>query len=288
MAFLVATGYPVLDLNDALVRLSSGDLPDGATVITIDDGFYSTWAMALPLLQELHLPCTLYLTTYYCLKENPVFRLAVQYMFWKSSVLELELAGLGIPETEWVRLDEQAERDKAAWTIIRYAESAMGEDERLALCEQLGERLGVNFDAIRRSRCLSLMTAAEVREAARLGVDVELHTHRHILPESNDGVRREIDDNQQVLESLTGTSPKHFCYPSGDWREAHLAALSAVGVASAVTCDAGFNRPHANLLRLSRFLDGSNISSIVFEAEMSGFAELLRRMRAKFRRFSAA
>jgi len=99
MEYLVVRGYPVLSLEEALQRLGRNNLPDRATVITFDDGFYSIRLLSLPVLQDLHLPCTIYVTTYYCLKPNPVFRLAVQYMFWRTSQQELDLSGFGLRET---------------------------------------------------------------------------------------------------------------------------------------------------------------------------------------------
>ena len=48
---------------------------------------------------------------------------------------------------------------------------------------------------------------------------------------------------------------------------------------SATTCNADLNYPDKPSLELKRFLDGENISDIEFEAELSGFNELLRKMK---------
>ncbi|HKA02037.1 MAG TPA: hypothetical protein VKE70_36250 [Candidatus Solibacter sp.] len=42
LRYLFEKRFPVLSLGDALERLEVGTLPSRATVITIDDGFYST------------------------------------------------------------------------------------------------------------------------------------------------------------------------------------------------------------------------------------------------------
>ena len=69
------------------------------------------------------------------------------------------------------------------------------------------------------ARSLSLMTMEEIRETAEAGVSIQLHTHRHRFPVDEHAVRREIEDNRAVLESVPGVSAHHFCYPSGDWSE---------------------------------------------------------------------
>src|SRR4029453_15669980 len=90
---------------------------------------------------------------------------------------------------------------------------------------------------------------------------------------------RELRDNRAVLEPLVGRALRHFCYPSGYFRPAHLPWLEEAQVESATTCDPGMNRRGDSPLTLRRFLDSAETSQIEFEAELSGFSELLRRGR---------
>ena len=281
MAYLAKRGYPVLRLEDAVTGLSDGSLPPCATVITFDDGFYSILKLAVPVLQKFNHPGTIYVTTYYSQKENPIFRLAVQYLFWKTSCDELELKGLGLDDTSKARFYDERSRDLITWKIIDYAEKQLGEEERVRLCVELGKRLGVGYEDVVRSRLLTLMTKEEIREADKVDeVDIELHTHRHVLPEDAGLVAREIEDNRAVLEPLVGRRLNHFCYPSGIHHPNHLRPLAEAGVKSATTCDSGLNYSDTAPLLLNRFLDGNNVSMIEFEAEMSGFADLLRKARS--------
>lgn len=52
-----------------------------------------------------------------------------------------------------------------------------------------------------------------------------------------------------------------------------------MGIESATTCLSGFNYPNTARLELRRFLDGENIAQVEFEAEISGFLELGRKLR---------
>src|SRR3990172_1696242 len=56
--YLRRHGYRVLDLQDAVERLGRGKLPPDAVVITIDDGFYSVFKVALPLLKKYGMTAT--------------------------------------------------------------------------------------------------------------------------------------------------------------------------------------------------------------------------------------
>jgi peptidoglycan/xylan/chitin deacetylase (PgdA/CDA1 family) len=256
-------------------------------VITFDDGFDSIRKMALPVLKDLRLPATIYVTTYYCLKGNPIFRLVIQYMFWKTRRTELDLSGLGIGETGKAHFPDTASANEVAWKIIRSGESQMGEEQRARLCEELGRRLGVDYAEIVRRRFLTLMTEDEIRETSQAGIDIQLHTHRHVLPVEAELVRREIEDNRRFLEPLTGHRARHFCYPSGIHHEDHLRPLAEAGVVSGTTCDSGLNYADTPLLTLHRFVDDdTSVSWIEFEAEMSGFSDLLRKARSPLQQLS--
>jgi peptidoglycan/xylan/chitin deacetylase (PgdA/CDA1 family) len=280
MEYLSRRKYPVLTLDDAHRRLSAGTLPAAAVVITIDDGFYSVARIACPILKSLSLPSTLYVTSYYLGKPEPVFRLAVQYLFWRSTRRHLDTAGLGLPTTRMFRLDSSRHDHDGMWEIIRYGETCLDEAGRTLLATRLGERLEVSYPSLAQSRALGLMRADEVRTLAASGMDVQLHTHRHHLPEDRELTLREIDQNRLVLEPIVGAPLKHFCYPSGIWSRAHWPWLAERQVATATTCDPGLNYRGTPSLGLTRFLDSEEMAQLEFEAEVSGFSEIVRRARA--------
>jgi peptidoglycan/xylan/chitin deacetylase (PgdA/CDA1 family) len=276
-------GYPVLPLEEALHRLRTGSLPPNATVITLDDGFYGNYVHGTDLARDFQMPMTLYVTTYYVVKQNPIFRHAVQYLFWKTGVRQLELEGL--PGVDGGTLDlSDAERTRAIqWAIIEHAEARLSEPERVAVCQLLSQRLEVSYDELVASRRLSLMTPGEVRQLAALGTDIQLHTHRHHLPVDADLLRREVEDNRRVLEPAIGRACVHLCYPSGVFTPEQWPTLEQLGVMSATTCENGLNDASTPQYALKRFLDGENVRPIEFEAEICGFAEAVRSVRRLFR-----
>jgi peptidoglycan/xylan/chitin deacetylase (PgdA/CDA1 family) len=100
-------------------------------------------------------------------------------------------------------------------------------------------RWRVDLRPVREGRWLSLASVDELRAAAREGLDVQLHTHRHRFPVSRELALRELRDNRAVLEPLAGRALRHFCYPSGYFRPAHLPWLEEAQVESATTCEPG-------------------------------------------------
>lgn len=284
MAYLKRAGYPVIGLGEACERLRAGTLPANAVVVTIDDGFRNVHREALPILEEFAYPSTVYVTTYYVERNNPVFRLAVQYFFWKSRRPDADLEAAGMA----AEAAAMGKRRADCWDIIAHCEKACTEARRAEILPALGAHLGVDAGELERGSFLTLMNAAEVADTARRGMDVQLHTHRHRLPADQVGLEREIADNRRALAACGMKGElNHFCYPSGVWSRPQWPMLEALGIVSATTCEAGFNYPDTPAMGLRRFLDSEAIAPIEFEAELCGLLEILRKLTGKSARTAA-
>lgn len=280
LSFIRDQGFSVLPLGDALDRLQAGTLPPSSVAITIDDGFHSVASVAAGLLKTHQFPATLYLTTYYVQKASPIFRLAVQYVFWKTQKHEFVCNGLSWLCSGSTDLRNEGAREKLMWAIIDHGEQNCDEDQRVNITKVLGDLLAVDVQALEDSRTLSLMTPDEVRQFELAGFDVELHTHRHRFPADDElAARKEIAENREAIRAILGKEARHFCYPSGHWDKKQWPWLQDLRVASATTCLPGFNTRVTPLYGLTRFLDSEHISQIEFVAEMYGFLEVARSIR---------
>jgi peptidoglycan/xylan/chitin deacetylase (PgdA/CDA1 family) len=153
------------------------------------------------------------------------------------------------------------------------------------LATRLARFLKIDYACIKAKRILQLMNAREVRDVARNGFDVQLHTHRHRTPQDERLFRREIEDNRTYIRELIGTQPVHFCYPGGVHRPVFLPWLQQERVASATTCDAGLATPDSESLLLPRFVDNQNRTQIEFEGWVTGVGDLLAFRRAASQRY---
>jgi len=284
---LHSAGYPVITLDAALQGLAGGNLPACATVITIDDGFPSVYRCAGEALSRYKYPATVYVTSYYSVKQNPVFRLLVQYLLWKTSATTVAVPESLRPLQGTFSLASKQEKSDAADEIIRVGQEQCSEQQRLSLVQGLARLLEVDLGRILMERVFHVMNREELVAAAAKGLDVQLHTHRHRFPEESGAAAREIRDNRAVLEPIAGKPLRHFCYPSGVWSKNHWPVLAREGIKSATTSAPGLNFPGAAPYGLLRVLDSEDVTQIEFEAEMAGFAELLRRIRRKSRAPSA-
>ena len=277
LRYIAKQGFSVLKLGDALEQLRSGSLPNRALVITIDDGFKSTLSVASPLLTRFELPATVYVTTYYVDKQVPIFRLAVQYAFWKASGQRTDTSMLASLIGSNATTHGWTDVDSAMWSLVELGEALGTEQERQQLLAGLAQALNVDLNPLRVCHLLSLMSAEELQILPSRGIDVQLHTHRHRFPKTSRAIASlEIEENRTRLRDATGFTPQHFCYPSGIYDARQWPWLEGMGVVSATTCVPGLNGPNTPAYGLTRFLDSESIGFIEFKAELSGFNEILR------------
>lgn len=267
-------GCQVLPLQEAVEKLYAGSLPHKAIALTFDDGFYGFHSLAWPALRRRGWPVTLYLTTYYCEYNRPVFDPAVSYLLWKSPVSTLDWGEVfGAKVTL-----NPAGRTEADLKLKRHclARNLSGR-EKNEMLEELARRLNVDLPAISSRRILHLVNPDEVRQAAQQGADIQLHTHIHRVSLRRERFLAEIENNRSRIREITGHTARHFCYPGGFHLPAFPAWLCQCGVLSATTCQTALAGASSDRMLLPRLVDTSQITPEEFTGWLSGVSSFLPR-----------
>lgn len=276
LELLRAARCNVLPLGTALRRLYAGDLPPRSVAITYDDGTHDFYSQAFPILDSFGFPATVYLTSYYAAFNRPVYDVMLGYLLWKAQgrtlcwpeVLEssapVELTGPG--------------KEQVLAHLLRYPAThrLSGADKDALLC-RLAELLAADYSSILAKKVLHIMSVDEIRELVSRGVDMQLHTHRHLVSLDRRVFEREIHDNREFLKAAGVPETQHFCYPGGVHRAEFLPWLRETGIASATICESGLASRRSDRLLLPRFVDTSGASEEEFCAWLSGIASFLPR-----------
>ena len=271
-------GANVLPLGEAVRRLRSGDLPPRSVCITFDDGWSDFYVQAYPALRRFGFPATVYLTTYYCFYNRPIFFFALRHMLWSKRGQVVEGHGISFL-AEPMDLRSEQSRELILARILEHMKvhdfSGKQKDDFNA---ELAAAIGFDYSELTRQRLFHLMNPEEVAAIAAGGIDVQLHTHRHRTPLSRASFVQEIEENRRYIAELTGHNHiEHFCYPSGANQPNFLPWLAEAGVESATTCDQDYASRESNPLLLPRLLDQFGISDDEFEAWLTGFMNLIPR-----------
>lgn len=281
MQWMQSRGFRFVTLDDGVSQQAApGAKAPLRTVVTFDDGWYSTASELVPVLSALQIPSTLYLSTKNFLEGWPILNVTVRYTIWKAGGRALTLQGWGAADGDY-DLRQPGERNRLANGVVAAIQaSAHGREQVCAALLRFTESLGVPAAALDlASRRFDYVTEQELRALPQQGCSIESHGHVHEYPKGQPAVF--ADDLRQCEEAIVGMGlqqPRHYCYPSGSFGPEATATLGALGLRSATTCipgligDIGGNRHHY----LPRFLDGEDVHPLEFEAEMSGFSELMR------------
>lgn len=278
MAYLEKNGYSVLSLDDALACINQRTLPPKSLVITFDDGWLGIGTKAAPILKKYKFPSTLYVTTRDVVNKVPVFDVTLRYLLWKKRNKVLDLSAIDLPAGT-VSLNSSDEREQTASYICEVSKEWSDSDKQ-ALLLKLTKQLDIDFNSNKDNQLFRLMTTDQLAQLPSYGMDLQLHTHCHRLPVNDpEGLKEEIIKNRSILERIVPGPLQHLCYPSGKFHPSQFPLLQKLGIKSATTCLSGFNYPDTERFALRRFLDGDNITQLEFEAELSGFLELMRKFR---------
>jgi len=276
MEVLAQSGATVLGLGEALRLLHAGKLPPNSVAITFDDGWADFCTQAKPVLQKYGFPATVYLTTYYCRFNRPIFRFALAFMMWKLREQVAENVAF-----DWLpkQLDFRSEANRSD-LVRRIDEHAKQQDlsgrQKDDLATAFAEAIGFDYAKFCDERLFQLMTPEEVSEMARAGIDFQLHTHRHRTPLDRDHFIAEIRENRQFIEEMTGSDGRvHFCYPSGAVQPAFIPWLREARVESATTCVNGLATRGGDVYMLPRLLDQCGLVDDEFASWVSGLAAFI-------------
>lgn len=277
LACISKMGFDVVSLDDAVTKLKANSLAPNTLVFTVDDGWQGVGDIAEPIFRKFGFDWTLYLTSYYSAKQTPVYNMLVQYLCWKAEYKTYDFSTLGPVLNPIIQTKSDSNFNSVSNVLVDRIEKLENSGQKDAFARCLANVLKIDYDVIERSRLFHLISAESANKLDSKGVHIELHTHRHSLGDMSESVlRKEIADNIRFISDACSNVPRHFCYPSGEYTQNHLSWLTSMDVASATTCHSGANYKSANVMELSRILDGENLTQIELEAELSGFKDLFR------------
>jgi peptidoglycan/xylan/chitin deacetylase (PgdA/CDA1 family) len=285
MVWLRNSRYAILALDEAIEALAKRRPVRNGVVITIDDGWQSTYTHMLPVLEHLRIPATLYVTSWYVDHRAPIVNVAVNYVLECSK----------LPSFTWtdaegrrltVELGSTVERQMQAARLNRRLEHLPSLADRLDALREICVAAEVPTEPWWSGGQFHLMSREEIRDAHARGLDIQLHTHRHRSVQAHLAtLADEISENRLVLGEACSTDHfTHFCYPSGFYSPQAEKILSSLGIRSAVLSEAGLNRAGSDPYALRRLLDGRSVTDEAFEAYLSGALEIYSRLPRMTRR----
>jgi peptidoglycan/xylan/chitin deacetylase (PgdA/CDA1 family) len=244
----ISSWFNVLPLGEAVTALSRGSMPARALAITFDDGYGDNCTVALPILRQLGLHATFFISTAF-LDGGAMFNDIVIDAVRRSKAQMLDLAAIGLGAHP---LDSPAARRAAIDTILqqlKYLPLVVRQAQTDAIAAIAGVEPPADL----------MMTSNQVRTVAAAGMGIGAHTMKHpiLATIDHDSARDEIAGSREALQGLLRQPVKLFAYPNGkpgaDYSAVHVAMVKALGFAAAVSTAPGAASVGNSLYELPRF-----------------------------------
>lgn len=237
-----------MPLREAVDLVLSGRARGHLGAVTFDDGYRDNLDQALPVLQSLRIPATLFVSSAY-LEGDTFFADGINEAIRGAKVASLDASSLGLPYLDLGGLQARINAAMVIQQLLKYRKPS----ERDAVTAQLVTMLAD------RPLPRLMMTPDQLRTMQKAGVSIAAHGHRHpMLSMLTDAeIEADLSENMRILHDITGVRPTEFAYPNGrcgsDFSGRHADLLRRLGLEVAVTTCGGIVRQGDDPLLLPRF-----------------------------------
>jgi peptidoglycan/xylan/chitin deacetylase (PgdA/CDA1 family) len=240
----------VLHPHELERALTHGRFNKPPVLVTFDDGYRDFHDVAFPILQELNIPCLVFVATAFIgtgqLLWTDVVDAAVQ-------LTDQRIVCFYAATDEPMLLTDHGARRRIAGLI---KEHLKGLDDRIRRTEvsRLLDELGIiNVEAMLPRQ---MLTWPEVRATTPLAT-YGGHSHQHpiLASLSADEQARDLTIATDILREQVGVAPRYFAYPNGrrvDFTEQTQAILRSLGYVMAFSTVPGLNGLESDRFALHR------------------------------------
>lgn len=213
--------YDVISIDRLFAFFTAGsDLPKKPLLITFDDGDYSLYKNAYPVLKALNIPATVFVITQL---------LNTNRAFWWDEIMYY----LG-----------EKEGGKKVWEVKEWKNQ-----------DRLNFLSSIRKDSSKVLFSSRQLNSSEVIEMHKAGITIANHSHSHPMFNQCSGpeIKDEIETSTEVLKSL-GLEIRAFAYPNGNFSEMAENILLEHQFSTAFLFDHKINRGEIHPLRISRLV----------------------------------
>ncbi len=263
--------YHVIPLGEWLeYRATGSKLPSNLAVITFDDGYYSNYEFAFPILNSLGLPATIFLTTDFIEHKHPLWVDAVEYA--------VSHARCNVSESKILYAAK-----------FKSMVKRLPPDSQPAAVRELEDKMGVRLSEAEQPpkiyQPLQWKEIGEMLKSRIITFGSHTHTHAILSRYSDANLLEELSLSKKMIEDRTGDSCKLFCYPNGeegDFNQQTKKALQDTGYLCGLTSVEGFNDALSDAFELRRMGVSNHADEMDFVMTLVGVKTWLSNVKKGF------
>ncbi|ARN74521.1 glycosyltransferase [Oceanicoccus sagamiensis] len=212
--------YNVISIDELLERLNNNTVEPYSVAITFDDGYGDFYHKAWPILRQLQLPASLYITTGFIDGKQWLWPDILRYLLNNThkSIISHPILGE-------IRLGKH--EIQTAWSRIADILLPLSTTERDSIFQHLFAQLEV-IPPEQPTNDYRPLTWRNLQDMSEQGLDIGSHTITHpVLSNLDDqDIERELLLSMHRIEEQIGKRPNGICYPNGRSEDINNTVLS--------------------------------------------------------------
>jgi peptidoglycan/xylan/chitin deacetylase (PgdA/CDA1 family) len=244
--------FSILDLNEAVSCIKSGEIPRNSVVVTFDDGYENFYKVAFPILKQHNIKATVFLVTNLVGTEEGTWidKFTSMISTTKKKFVESKTINLRLP------IETRQDKTKAIATFSPQLKR-LGKNKRDNALDEIAKNLGFeSFDKIGVPLIYKMMNWKQISETVESRISYGSHTANHpILSRlSKEEVMYELTKSKEKLVGKLKNEIMGVAYPNGhkeDFSE-EIKKLSEKSYICGLTTINGTNREGEDIFELKR------------------------------------
>lgn len=254
LRWLLEHGH-VMSMDDVVAcRVAGVPFPPRSFAVTFDDGFENNHRIAAPILADMNVPATFYVTTDFVDRNQMSWIDRIEHAIENTRRTELRLP--------WIKTPVQINSTAGKIACLELIRGKVKRDRELnidALIASVFEQTDVASCNSRPCPLDQKMNWAQVRSLSDnplFTIGGHGHSHAILAFLSDDQLSQELDTSLRLF-SNHGLDITHFAYPEGQaqcYSPGVIAGLKSRGIVCAPTAMPGFNTAETDLFELTRIM----------------------------------
>lgn len=276
--------YNIISLDVLIEHYISGrEIPYNSVVITIDDGYKSSYILAYPILKEFGIPATIFLPTDFIDKKNLFWIDRIEYAINKTKSNSFNLR-IDKDVLSFNLHDDDSKRTcyRKIYPKLKSISEELREEIVENLERDLEQKLSIDEDLPEIYRPLEWHEVLEMLKSGIISIGSHTCSHAILTKCNPENIKRELLLSRQLIGKKTGSYCRLFCYPCGsvkDFNHYTKSCLKELGYLCGLTTVPGMNDKNSDVFQLKRLgVDGRG-DFILFIMTLSGIVEFLVNMK---------
>jgi peptidoglycan/xylan/chitin deacetylase (PgdA/CDA1 family) len=270
--------YRVLPIDEAVDQLRRGALDQPTASITFDDGYRNNVSVALPVLQSMNLPATIYLVTDCIGTDQRLWTIRLETAFRRTDRATVDLSSLGLSSTTVISSNARAALAQTVIDPLKKLDPARRDPIVARLLDELGPNHLGDDD---RFAFMDWNDVTQMEATGLISFGAHTASHEIVSRLPDDRLEAEIGQSVAASRARARKASATFAFPNGraiDFDQRAKRTLREHGVTAALTTIPGLNKPETDPYELRRITVGADMSFDQFRALSSGLVSSFKRL----------